>query len=99
MARNVLKQLDFTRRKATTEKRKPSTQFLKETKLQFQYAIFQEVKEHNIPASLIINADQTPLSYVNAGQYTFEKRGERVVPIAEKSDKRAIMATFSVTAE
>lgn len=97
-ARLVLKKLGYTLRKATTDKRIPSPAFLKETKLQFQHQIFEEVNKSKIPTSLVINCDQTPLSYVNAGNYTFEATGARQVPIAGKGDKRAITGTFSVTA-
>ena len=98
-ARRTLKKLNYTRKKATTEKMKPSPEFLNETKLQFQYAIYKEVSEHTIPCSLILNTDQAPLSYVNTGNYTYESRGEAAVPLVGKGDKRNITVTFTVTAD
>ena len=97
--RSVLKNLNYSRKKATTEKRKPSEEFLKETKLQFQNAIYQEVSGHQIPTSLVLNTDQTPLPYVNTGNFTYERRGENVVPLVGKGDKRMITATFTVSAD
>ena len=98
-ARSILKNLNYSRKKATTEKRKPSEEFLKETKLQFQNAIYQEVSGHQIPTSLVLNTDQTPLPYVNTGNFTYERRGENVVALVGKGDKRAITATFTVSAD
>ena len=97
-ARRVLKNLGFSLRKSTTDKQIPSPRFYLETKLQFQYAIHSSVNAHNIPISLVINADQTPLSYVSTGNYTFDRRGTREVPVVGSKDKRMITATFTVTA-
>ena len=55
------------------------------------------VSEHNIPPSLIINIDQTPLSYVNTGKYTFSFKGAKNIPIKGVDDKRQITATFAVS--
>lgn len=97
-AKRIRKNLGLTLRKGTTDKRTPSPRFLNETKLQFQHQIWTKVKRFNIPATLVINCDQTPLSYVNAGNYTFEAVGARAVPIVGKGDKRMITGTFTVTA-
>ena len=42
--------------------------------------------------------DQTPLSYVSPGKYTFDFKGSKTVPIKGVDDKRQITATFTVTA-
>ena len=47
---------------------------------------------------LVLNLDQTPLSYVSPGKYTFDFRGSKTVPIKGVDDKRQITATFTVTA-
>ena len=98
-AKLLPKNLGYTLRKGATDKRLPSATFLKETKLQFQHQIFSLVKRYKIPDSMILNCDQTPLSYVNAGNYPFEAAGARAVPITGKGDKRLITGTFSVTAD
>ena len=46
---------------------------------------------------LILNADQTPSSYVSVGKMTMAKRGEKSVPIKGLTDKRNITLTFAVT--
>ena len=46
----------------------------------------------------MLNLDQTPLSYVSPGKYTFDLKGSKTVPIKGVDDKRQITATFTVTA-
>ena len=69
-AREVIKSMNWTKRKDTTGKIEPSKQFLLEEKLTFQKKISGVIFEHDIPKELIINSDQTPLSYVSPGKYT-----------------------------
>ena len=52
---------------------------------------------HDIPAPLVFNLDQTPLSYVSPGKYTFSFKGAKNVPIKRVDDKRKITATFAVS--
>ena len=75
----------------------PSEQLLQEEKLTFQKTIATAVVEHDIPEDLILNLDQTPLSYVTPGKYTFSPKGAHHVPIKGVDDKRQITATFGVT--
>ena len=51
----------------------------------------------NIPASLIIKIDQTPLSYVNTDKYTFSFKVAKNIPIKGMDDKHQITATFAVS--
>ena len=97
-ARGVLASLNFVKRRSTTAKRKISDILYEEIKFRFQVDISILVREHNIPSSLVINLDQTPLSYVCNGRYTFDTRGISSVPIANSDDKRAITATFACSA-
>ena len=60
-ARNVLKSMNWTKRKGTTGKVDPSDQFLLEEKLTFQRNIAEAMHEHDIPEDLVVNLDQTPL--------------------------------------
>ena len=41
-----------------------------------------------MPKELILNLDQTPLSYVSPGKYTFNPKGAETVPIKGIDDKR-----------
>ena len=54
------------------------------------------IEEHDIPKELILNLDQTLLSYVSSGKYTFNPKGAKTVPIKGIDDKRQITATFTV---
>ena len=96
-ARSILRSMDWVKRKATTGKVEPSTQFLAEEKFTFQKAISTYVYDYDIPTDLIINLDQTPLSYVSPGKYTFNMKRAKHVAINGVDDKRQITATFAVS--
>ena len=51
--------------------------------------------EINIPAELVINFDQTALSYVPTSQWTIEQEGTKRVEIIAKDDKRQLTADFA----
>ena len=80
-AREFIKSMNWNKRKDTTGKIEPSKQFLLEEKFTFQKKISGVIFEHDIPKELIINLDQTPLSYVSPGKYTFDVKGVKTVPI------------------
>ena len=80
-ARGVLEKLSWSKRKGTTRKVDPSPQFLAKGKLTFQRNISVLVSEHDVPSSLIINTDQTPLFYVIKGKYTFSFKGAKNIPL------------------
>ena len=81
--------MEWNKRKGTTEKIEPSPLFLSEEK----FTVF----EHDIPTSLILNLDQTPLNYVSPGKYTFRFRGAKNVSIKGEDNKRQITGTFALT--
>ena len=95
-AKGVLKSMDWVKRKGTTGKVEPSAQFLE--KFIFQRAISTVLYNHDIPADLVINLDQTPLSYVSPGKYTFIFKGAKNVLIKSVDDKRQVTATFAISA-
>ena len=72
-------------------------QFLAEEKFTFQGSISALVSEHDIPPFLIINIDQTPLSKVNTGTYTFSLKGAKNIPIKDVDDKRQITTTHAAS--
>ena len=92
-ARGVLTSMDWVKWKATG-KVEPSAQFLAEEKFTFQKAISEVVYQHDTPPDLVINLDQTPLSYISPGKYRFNAKGANNVPIKGIDDKRQITATF-----
>ena len=87
-ARGVLKSMEWSKKKDTIGKIERSKQFLLEEKLTFQRRIASIIEEHDIPKELILNLDQTPLSYVSPGKYTFNPKGAKTVPIKGIDDKR-----------
>ena len=95
--RDMLKQLKSGKRKGTTGNVDPSPQVLAEEKFTFQRTISKVILERVIPAPLIVNLDQIPLSYVFPGKYTFSFKGTKNVPVKGVDDKRNITATFAVS--
>ena len=67
-------------------------------KFSFQRKISNVILDHDVPSALVLNLDQTPLSYVFPGKYTFSSKGSKSVPIKGLDDKRQITATFVVSA-
>ena len=55
------------------------------------------VEKYEIPYSLIMNLDQTPLKYIPAMNHTMAKQNSKSVSIARSSDKRSITGTFTIT--
>ena len=85
--------MEWVKRKGTTGKVEPSEKFLEEEKFTFQRAISRVVLHHDIPPDFVLTLDQTPLSYVSPGKYTFWLKGSTTVPIKGVDDKRQITAT------
>ena len=56
------------------------------------------VCNHDIPADLVINLDQTPLSYVSPGKCKFNFKVAKNVSIKGVDDRRQITATFAISA-
>ena len=96
-ARGAIKSMNWTKRKETTGKIEPPKQFLLEEKLTFQKKISGVTFEHDIPKELIINLDETPLSYVSPGKYTFDVKCVKTVPIKGMDDKQQITPTFPIS--
>ena len=59
-ARNVLKSMNWTKRKGTTGKVEPSKKFLEEEKFTFQRNISYVILDNDVPSALALNLDQTP---------------------------------------
>ena len=89
--------MEWSKRKGTTGKIEPSKQFLLKEKLTFQWRIASILAEHDFPKELILNLDQTPLSYISPGKYTFNPKDAKTVPIKGIDDKRQITVTFTVS--
>ena len=55
------------------------------------------ITENKIPLELVLNADQTPCSYVSVGRMTMAARDASSVPIKGLTDTTNITLTFVVT--
>ena len=85
-ARKVLYRMDFlghemTQCIATTTRIPVAPALSAETKLDFQHKICQLQSWRSIPDDLIINFDQTPLSYVVTGNSTLNEKGAKSVSL------------------
>jgi hypothetical protein len=56
------------------------------------------IKEHRIPAELIINADQTGVVYLPGSRMTWAPRGSKQVGVIGNEEKRAFTALLAVSA-
>ena len=70
--REVLKFMNWVKIKDTTGKIEPFQQLLLEEKLTFRKKISGAIFYHDSPKELIVNLNQTPLSYVSPGKYIFD---------------------------
>ena len=96
-AKSLFQRMGYSRRKATTAKLELPPGTRKEVELVFYHQIVEKVEKHNIPESLTLNFDQTPLKYVPVTTTTLPKRNSKQVQIKGSDDKRAITATFAIT--
>ena len=55
------------------------------------------LSEHDIPPSLIVSIDQTPLLHDNTRKYKFICKGAKNIPLKGVDDKCQITATFVVS--
>ena len=79
-ARNVLNEVQrsetkMVKRMATTSNIPVAPGLLKEEQLTFQRKIQAIIKWHGIPNDLVLNLDQTPLSYITVGNSTLDFEG------------------------
>ena len=61
------------------------------------HEIVSLIEEHDIPCSMILNIDQTPLKYVPTGNLTLAAKRSTTVTMEGGSDKRCITGTFGIT--
>ena len=87
----------FVRRIATTVKVPIPEKARKDIEFVFMHIIVHKIEKYQIPHSLVLNADQTPLKYVPLGRSTLAQQNSKDVPLAGSADKRAITATFAQT--
>ena len=96
-AQSLFRRMGYVRRRKTSSKVDILDAVRKEIEYVFLYEIVNRVEKHEIPKSLIINLDQTPVKLVQCGNNTLAKKNSSKVTIAGSADKRSITATFAVT--
>uniref|UniRef100_A0A1X7USG5 DDE-1 domain-containing protein n=1 Tax=Amphimedon queenslandica TaxID=400682 RepID=A0A1X7USG5_AMPQE len=94
---SVYRRLGYKRRLGTTSRPPVPRGLYEESRRGFLGHIMHYVKLHSIPPDLILNADQTPSSYVSVGKQTMASCGAKSVPIKGLTDKRSITITFVIT--
>ena len=96
-AYSLFKRMGYVRRRKTSSKVDIPDSARKEIEFLFLHDIVSRIEEHNIPHSLVINLDQTPLKYVPVSNETMAKRSSTAVTIEGSNDKRIITGTFAIT--
>ena len=103
-ARNIRNEMErnskkMKRRMATTCTIPVAPALLEKEKFMFQRNIITLVKKHKIPEELILNYDQTLLSYACTSKTALEVRGSKSVAIVGKGKQKQITGTFTVSAD
>ena len=82
--------MKVTRRAGTTSRPSVPKEIYEECRYEYLRDVNQKTQLYSIPPELVLNADQTPSSYVSVGKYTMVAHGSKSVAIAGLSDKRNI---------
>ena len=91
--------VEFVRRAATTYKVEISEGAKKQAELFYLHTIFSTTEKYQIPKSMVLNLDQTPLKYAPCSRHTLERKNAKHVAIAGTPYKKAITVTFVITLE
>ena len=94
---SIYKRMGFTRRMGTTTRPPVPRGLYNECRREYLGDVKEITTKHNIPPELVLNADQTPSSYVSVGRSTMAARGSTSVPIKGLTDKRNITLTFVIS--
>ena len=94
---SLFRRMGFVRRAATTSKVEIPEGAKKEAEMVYLYKIVSMVEKYQIPKSMILNLDQTPLKFAPCSRHTLEKRNEKHVAISGTSYKQAITGIFVIT--
>ena len=89
--------MDFVKRRKTSSNVDIPEGACKEIEYPFPHDIVSKVEEYNIPTSLIVNIDQTPIKYVPVGSEFLAEKGVKNITIEGSADKRTITGTFGIS--
>ena len=96
-AQSFFQRMGFKKRMRTTGNVEIPKSARNEAELLYLHNIVTIVEKYEIPQSLIMNLDQTPLKYIPAMHHTMAKQNSESVSIAGSSDKRSTTCTFTIT--
>ena len=82
-SKSLFKSMGFVRRMKTSSNVSIPGGARKEIEFLFHQEIVSLIEEHDIPCSMIINIDQTPLKYVSTGNFTLAAKGSTTVTMEE----------------
>ena len=88
--------MNFVKRRKTSSKVDIPEGAGQEIEYLLLHDIVSKVGEYNIPSSLIVNIDQTPIKYVPVGSESLAEKGVKNVTIEGSADKRTITGTFGI---
>ena len=95
-AESFLRRENYIKRKATKAAKKLPEDF-EIVRKGFHDRFAQVVLEHQVPAELIVNLDQTGLKMVPVSEWTYEKQGAKQVQVTGIEDKRQITGLLAVS--
>ena len=87
----------FLKRSATTSKPVIPDGAKKEAGLLYHHQIIKFAEEHDIPSSLVMNFDQTPLKYAPVSSQNLAKRSSKHVSISGATYCKSLTATFGIS--
>ena len=96
-SQSLFRRMGFVKRRKTSSKVEIPDEARKEIEFLFYHEIVSHLENFDIPHSLVINIDQTPLKYVPVSQETMAKHGSSSVTNEGSDDKRMITGTFAIT--
>ena len=76
-AERLFKGMGFVKQMSTTEKVEIPEGAKEEAKFVYLHDIVALAEEHNVPSSLVLNLDQTPLKYISVGKQSMAKKGSQ----------------------
>ena len=94
---SIYRHCNFSRRAGTTTRPPVPRGMYEECKLSFLTDIDKCINKHNIPPELVLNADQTPSSYVSVGRMTMAEKNSKSVPIKGLTISRSLSQVFLET--
>ena len=94
---SIYRRMGYNRRAGTTSRPPVPEGIYNECRREFLGDIYEKMTLYSIPPELVLNADQTPSSYVSVGKVTMAAKGVKSVPVQGLTDKRNITLTFVVT--